>query len=104
MTQITARVPDDLARQIDETAAQLKRSRAQVVRQALEYCLEDFEDLKLGIERLRDPADSILDGDDVRRELLDQAQIAVMGCSAAGLLLHWKNPRLKARPPRLPPV
>ena len=72
MPQITARVPDDVARQIDEAAAQLKRSRAQVVRQALEYYLEDFEDLKLGIERLRDPADPILDWDDVRRELLDK--------------------------------
>ncbi len=72
MTQITARVSDDIARKIDEAAAQLKRSRAQVVRQALEYYLEDLEDLKLGIERLRDPADPILEWDDVRRELLDQ--------------------------------
>jgi transposase len=72
MTQITARVSDEIARQLDEAATQLKRSRAQVIRQALEYYLEDLEDLKLGIERLRDPADSILDWEDVRRELLDQ--------------------------------
>ena len=72
MTQITARVPDNLVRQIDDAAAQLKRSRAQVVRQALEYYLEDLEDLRLGLERLQDPADPILDWDDVRRELLDQ--------------------------------
>ena len=72
MTQITARVPEELARQIDDAAAQLKRSRAQVVRQALEYYLEDLEDLRLGLERLGDPADPILDWDDVRRELLDK--------------------------------
>ncbi len=72
MIQITARVPDDLIRQIDDAAAQLKRSRAQVVRQALEYYLEDLEDLHLGLERLQDPADPVLDWDDVRRELLDQ--------------------------------
>lgn len=72
MTQITARVSEDIARQIDEAAARLKRSRAQVVRQALEYYLDDLEDLKLGIERLGDPADPILEWDDVRRELLDQ--------------------------------
>ena len=47
-------------------------SDLRVVRQALEYYLEDLEDLKLGIERLRDPADPILEWDDVRRELLDQ--------------------------------
>lgn len=72
MTQITARVSDDVARQIDEAAERLKRSRAQGVHQALECYLEDLEDLKLGIERIRDPADPILDWDDVRRELLDQ--------------------------------
>ena len=32
----------------------------------------DLEDLRLGLERLQDPADSILDWEDVRRELLDQ--------------------------------
>ena len=72
MTQITARVPDDLARQIDDAAALLKRSRAQVVRQALEYYLEHIEDRRLGLERLRDPADPILDWTDVRGELLNQ--------------------------------
>ena len=71
MLQITARIPDDLARQIDSVAARLNHSRAQVVRQALEYYLEDLEDLRLGLERLSDPADPILDWDEVRRELLD---------------------------------
>ena len=72
MTQITARIPDELARDIDAAATRLKRSRAQVVRRALEYYLEDLEDLRLGLERLQDPADAILDWEDVRRELLDQ--------------------------------
>ena len=34
--------------------------------------LEDFQDLDLAIERLRDPADPVLDWDDVKRELLGQ--------------------------------
>ena len=36
MTQITARVPDQLAEALDAAAAQLKRSRADVIRQALD--------------------------------------------------------------------
>ncbi len=72
MTQITARLPDELVAQIDQAAARLKRSRAQLVRQAIEYYLEDLEDLKLGLERLQDPADPILDWSEVKRELLDQ--------------------------------
>ena len=72
MTQITARIPDELAREIDQAASQLKRSRAQVIRMALEYYLEDVEDLRLGVERLLDPADAVLDWEDVRSDLLDQ--------------------------------
>jgi len=70
MTQITARVPDQLAEEIDRAAAALKRSRADVIRQALEYYLEDLEDLALGLDALRDPSDSVLDWSDVRDELL----------------------------------
>ena len=72
MTQITARLPDELVAQIDEAATRLQRSRAQVVRQAIQYYLDDLEALKLGMERLHDPADPVLDWSEVRRELLDQ--------------------------------
>ncbi|MEE8367304.1 MAG: ribbon-helix-helix protein, CopG family [Thermoanaerobaculia bacterium] len=72
MPQITARIPEELGREIDAAAAHLKRSRAQVVRLALEYYLEDFEDLRVGLERLQDPSDPILDWEDVRSGLLGQ--------------------------------
>ena len=56
-TQITARVPDALAVSLDAAAAQLNRSRAEVIRQALEKYVEDFDDLSVAVERLRDPSD-----------------------------------------------
>ncbi len=71
MAQITARVPDEVAEALDAAAAALNRSRAEVIRQALESYLEDFDDLTVALERLRDPADPVLDWDEVRRELLD---------------------------------
>lgn len=70
MTQITARVPDALVEALDAAAMALKRSRADIVRQALERYLEDFDDLTVAVERLRDPTDPVLDWDQVRRELL----------------------------------
>lgn len=70
MTQITARVPDDLAAALDAAATRLNRSRANVVRQALEMYLEDFDDLSVALDRLRDPSDPVLDWDEVKRELL----------------------------------
>ena len=71
MAQITARVSDEVAEALDAAAATLNRSRAEVIRQALESYLEDFDDLTVALERLRDPSDPVLDWDAVRRELLD---------------------------------
>ncbi|MCY3713836.1 MAG: ribbon-helix-helix protein, CopG family [Gemmatimonadetes bacterium] len=71
MSQITARVPDNLVEALDAAAAELNRSRAALVRQALERYLEDYSDLSVAIERLRDPSDPVLDWDKVRNELLD---------------------------------
>ena len=68
MTQITARVPDSLVEEIDRAARAFKRSRADLVRQAVEYYLEDLEDLALGLDALRDPADPVLEWSEVRRE------------------------------------
>ena len=72
MSQITARLPDELVNSLDNAAAALHRTRAEVVRQAIEYYLEDFEDLNLAIQALRDPADAVLDWETAKNELLNQ--------------------------------
>ena len=69
--QVTARLPDPLVDALDSAARQLRRSRADVIRQAVERYLQDFDDLSIAIQRLRDPGDPVLDWDRVRRELLD---------------------------------
>jgi RHH-type rel operon transcriptional repressor/antitoxin RelB len=71
-SQVTARLPESLIKEMDRAAKSLRRTRADVIRQAIEYYLDDVEDLKLGLERLQDPADPVLDWQDVRRELLGQ--------------------------------
>ncbi len=72
MSQITARLPDELVASLDDAAARLRRTRAEVVRQAIEYYLDDFEDIARAIEVLRDPADPVLDWEQVKRDLLHQ--------------------------------
>ena len=69
MQQITARVPVALVEALDDAAAGLKRSRADIVRQALEQYLEDFDDLTVAVQRLLDPADPVLDWDEVKNAL-----------------------------------
>ena len=70
LVQVSARLPDELVKTIDEAARRLHRTRAEIIRQAIEYYLDDAEDLRLALERLQDPADPVLDWEDVKRGLL----------------------------------
>ena len=72
MSQITARFPDEVIEALDAAANLLRRSRAEIVRQAVERYLEDFDDLSVAVERLRDPNDPVLDWEQVKRGLLDK--------------------------------
>lgn len=71
MTQVTTRLPDSVVDELDAAASQLRRSRAEIIRHAIERYLEDFDDLAVAIDHLRDPSDPVLDWDQVRRDLLD---------------------------------
>ena len=69
--QVTVRLPDAAVEALEKAATQLRRSRAEIIRLAVERYIEDFDDLSIAIDRLRDPSDPVLDWDQVRRELLD---------------------------------
>lgn len=71
MTQITARVSQELVNDLDRAARSADRTRADIIRSAIEYYLDDLEDLELGLQALRDPADPVLEWDEVRKELVD---------------------------------
>ena len=70
MSQITARLPDTVVSALDKAAQTLHRSRADVIRQAIESYLEDFGDLSIALERLQDPTDESIDWEDAKRALL----------------------------------
>lgn len=71
MSQISARVPDDLVADLDKAARRLHRSRAELVRQALEHYLDEYYDLASAVEVLQDPNDEVLDWEEVRSDLLN---------------------------------
>jgi len=70
MSQITARLPDEMVEAIDHAAQTLHRSRADIIRKSIKHYLEDFDDLNTAIDRLRDPADEVLDWEQAKRDLL----------------------------------
>lgn len=43
---------------------------ADIIRQAIEYYLDDIEDLRCGVAALKDPADPVLEWAEVREALL----------------------------------
>jgi RHH-type transcriptional regulator, rel operon repressor / antitoxin RelB len=71
VNRIIARIPDDLLAELDVAATTLSRTRADVIRQAVECFLDDFEDIRVSVSVLRDPADRVLDWEPVRHEFLD---------------------------------
>lgn len=72
MSQITARLPEEVVLALDRAAQTLHRSRADIIRQAIEAYMEDFDDISVAIERLRDPLDESVDWQEARRALLAQ--------------------------------
>ncbi len=68
MRQISAKLPDELVVALDEAATKLHRTRADVIRQAVEYYLDDFEDISRAAEALRNPADPVLDWETAKNE------------------------------------
>ena len=74
MSQITARLPDDIVRALDEAAGAMRRTRADIVRQAIELYLEDYADLSAAVDTLKDPSDGVLDWEEVRSALLESDQ------------------------------
>lgn len=70
MVEVTARLPDELGIALDTATELLQRSRADIIRQAIEYYLDDIEDLRGGVAALKDPADPVLNWPEVRDALL----------------------------------
>ena len=67
---ITVDLPPALRERLDSAARHLNRRRTEIIRQAVERYLEDFDDVIVASERRRDRTDPVLDWDLVRGGLL----------------------------------
>jgi len=66
---ITVRVPDNLVNQLDELAVTLERSRAYLVKKAMEMYLSEYEDYLIALERMRDKYDNIISSQEMKNLL-----------------------------------
>ena len=66
---VSIRIPESLAKQLDSVAEETERPRSFVIQKALESYLEDYADLQVAMDRLRDKADIIITSDAMRKSL-----------------------------------
>ncbi|MCX6097399.1 MAG: ribbon-helix-helix domain-containing protein [Caldiserica bacterium] len=66
---ISLRVEGDLKRRVDEVARRTGRSKAWVIRKAVDLYLEDIEDIEMSEQRLADPKDKVISSDELMSRL-----------------------------------
>lgn len=69
MVSQTVRLPNELAKRLEQLASTTKRSKTSYIVEALERHLDEVEDLELALNRFRDPDAEWVEHEDVRREL-----------------------------------
>lgn len=68
-TAISVRLPKELADLLDSIAKDTERSRSYIILKALESYIDDYADLQVAIDRLRDNTDPIISGKELRKSL-----------------------------------
>lgn len=69
-TAISIRLPDVLAKEIDHIAEETERPRSFHIQKALESYIEDFADVQIALDRLRDQKDLVVSSRDLRKSLV----------------------------------
>jgi len=68
-TAVSVRLPDAVAEKLGRVAKETERSRSFVVTKAVETYLDDFADLQVSLDRLRDSSDPVVSSEDMRASL-----------------------------------
>lgn len=66
---VSIRLPEEITKHLDDIAKETERPRSFHIQKALEAYIEDFADLRIAIDRLRNPKDEIISGKDLRKSL-----------------------------------
>lgn len=66
-TPMSVRLPDPIAKELDQVAKSTERSRSYHVQKALESYLEEQADLQIALDRLRDVKDPVVSLKDMKK-------------------------------------
>ena len=68
-TTMSVRLPKELTKKLQKIADETERARSFHVQKALEAYLEDYADLQVALDRLRDPNDKTVSSSEMRKLL-----------------------------------
>jgi RHH-type rel operon transcriptional repressor/antitoxin RelB len=68
-TPISLRLPDKLARELDNVSRETERSKSFHIQKAVEQYLADRADLQIALDRLNDTIDPVISMEDMRKQL-----------------------------------
>ena len=68
-TAVSIRLPNTLAKELDHIADETERPRSFHIQKALESYIEDFADVQIALDRLRDQKDQVISSHELRKSL-----------------------------------
>lgn len=66
---VSVRLPESIAKALEELASATERSKTYLIRKALEAYLAEYADYQVALDRLRDKDDPVISSADLRKRL-----------------------------------
>jgi RHH-type transcriptional regulator, rel operon repressor / antitoxin RelB len=80
-TSISVRLPDDIARNLEDLAKTIERPKTYVIRKAIEEYLKEYADYLIALERLNNKNDKIISDEEMMELLGIQDLLQVVSLS-----------------------
>jgi len=68
-TAVSIRLPDIIAKELNHIAEETERPRSFHVQKALESYIDDFADVQIALDRLRDQKDPVVSSREMRKSI-----------------------------------
>lgn len=68
-TALSVRLPEKLAKELEQISRETERSKSFHIQKAVEMYIEERADIQIALDRLNDPADSVISLDEMRDQL-----------------------------------
>ncbi len=68
-TTISVRLPENIASNLADVASETERSKSFHIQKAVEMYLEEFADVQIALDRLRDKDDPLISSEELRAEV-----------------------------------